>query len=115
MIEFQRHLDKAGMRTDRSSLYRNIENLKKLEVIQELSLPKLGKRFQYVLDKKVSHFYICKACGKLNRGNEVLFNRIENALKDVHGFSKANLSIIFYGLCAKCGKPSSKKKYARSN
>lgn len=102
--EMQNHLDKKGLVTDRSSLYRNIENLKNLEVLQELNLPKLGKRFQYVLDKKVRHFYICKACGKSNRGNEVLFNKIENALKDVHGFSKANLSLIFYGLCLRCNK-----------
>ena len=102
--QMQNHLHKKGLITDRSSLYRNIENLKNLEVIQELNLPKLGKRFQYILDKKVRHFYICKVCGKSNRGNEVLFNRIENALKDIHGFSKANLSLIFYGLCLRCNK-----------
>jgi Fur family transcriptional regulator, ferric uptake regulator len=89
---------------DRSSVYRNLETFKKLDIIQELNLPGVGKRFQYVLDKKVHHFYICKSCGKASRGNEELFARIEAALKDVHGFSKANLSMVFYGYCSRCSQ-----------
>jgi Fur family ferric uptake transcriptional regulator len=87
---------------DRSSVYRNIELLKKLDIIQELNLPKKGKVFQYIFDKDVHHFYICKTCGKASRGNQQLFDKIEKALKDVHGFSKANLSMVFYGFCEKC-------------
>lgn len=87
---------------NRSSIYRNLEVLKKLEIIQELILPSKGKCFQYIFDKDVHHFYICKSCGKANKGNKQLFEKIENALKDVHGFSKANLSLVFYGLCGKC-------------
>lgn len=88
---------------DRSSFYRNLETFQKLDIIQELQLPNVGKRYQYVLDRKVHHFYICKSCGKSNRGNEKLFKKIEAALKDIHGFSKANLSVVFYGYCSKCG------------
>lgn len=87
---------------DRSSIYRNLELLKKLEIIQELRLPTLGKRFQYIFDRKVHHYYICKSCGRLNKGNDTLFRKIETALKDIHGFQKANLSLVFYGRCAKC-------------
>ena len=95
-------LDIAVPGVDRSSVYRNLELLKKLDVIQELNLPKKGKVFQYIFDKDVHHFYICKTCGKASRGNKELFNKIEEALKDIHGFSKANLSMVFYGLCEKC-------------
>jgi Fur family ferric uptake transcriptional regulator len=87
---------------DRSSIYRNLEAFQKLDILQELNLP-IGKRYQYVLDRKVHHFYICKVCGKANRGNEEFFKKVEAALKDVHGFSKANLSVVFYGFCSKCG------------
>lgn len=102
--EIQEFLDQQIKGVDRSSVYRNLEALQRLDIIQELNLPKVGKRYQYIFDRKVHHFYICKACGKANRGNEELFKRIEFALKDVHGFSKANLSVVFYGLCARCGK-----------
>jgi Fur family transcriptional regulator, ferric uptake regulator len=103
MEEFQEFLEKQLVGVDRSSIYRNIDVFQKLDIIQELNLPTIGKRYQYVLDRKVHHFYIYKACGKANRGNEELFQKIESALKDVHGFSKANLSVVFYGLCSKCG------------
>jgi len=100
--DIQDFLDKQIMGVDRSSLYRNLETLQRLDIIQELHLPNVGKRYQYVLDRKVHHFYICKGCGKASRGNEELFSKIETALKDIHGFSKANLSVVFYGYCAKC-------------
>ncbi|MGK5085274.1 transcriptional repressor [Bdellovibrionota bacterium FG-1] len=110
MEEIQEFLGKQLVGVDRSSIYRNVDVFQKLDILQELNLPTIGKRYQYVLDRKVHHFYICKACGKANRGNEELFNKIESALKDVHGFSKANLSVVFYGLCAKCGNNNGNAK-----
>ena len=95
-------IDRVMPGVDRSSIYRNLETFKRLDIIQELNLPTVGKRFQYVFDRKVHHYFICKACGKLSRGNEELFKKIERALKDIHGFSKANLSVVFYGCCGKC-------------
>lgn len=102
--DIQSHMEKKISGIDKSSIYRNLENLKNLDIIQELNLPKVGKKFQYIFDKKVHHYFICKSCGKLNRGNNKLFDKIESALKDVHGFSKANLSVVFYGQCSKCKK-----------
>lgn len=87
---------------NRSSVYRNLELLKKLDVLQELNIPRKGKCYQYIFDRDVHHYYLCKTCGKANRGNKELFNQIEKALKKVRGFSKANLSMVFYGHCEKC-------------
>ncbi len=100
--ELQDHLNKNLPDVDRTTIYRNIEKFISLGVIQELDLPTKGKVYQYVFDKKVHHYYICKSCGKTNKGNEELFQKIEKALKDIHDFSKANLSVLFYGLCSKC-------------
>lgn len=100
--ELQDFMHKHLPEVDRTTIYRNIEKFISLGLIQELVLPKEGKVYQYTFDKKVHHYYICKACGKASKGNKELFGKIEKALKDIHGFSKANLSVIFYGLCTKC-------------
>lgn len=89
---------------DRTTVYRNIEKFLGLGLIQELVFPKTGKVYQYIFDKKVQHYFICKSCGKASKGNQELFNKIERALKDVHGFSKAGLSVVFYGQCSRCAK-----------
>jgi len=104
LAEIHAHLERQRSEMDRASVYRNLQTLKKLEVIQELKLPGVGKCFQFVLDRKVHHFYICKVCGKAKSGDRPLFERIEAALKDLHGFAKSNLSVVFYGICARCGK-----------
>lgn len=108
--ELQGFLNRSLPDIDRTTIYRNIEKFIAIGIIQELNLPKTGKVFQYVFDKKVHHYYICKACGKANRGNQELFEKIEAALKDIHGFSKANLSMVFYGHCTKCAKAISATK-----
>jgi Fur family transcriptional regulator, ferric uptake regulator len=108
LAEIHAHMDRQAVRVDRASIYRNLEAFKRLEIIQELRLPGVGKCFQYVLDRKVHHFYICKVCGKVKPGDRRLFDRIEAALRDIHGFSKANLSVVFYGACAQCAPLRSK-------
>lgn len=87
---------------DRTSIYRNLIVFERLGIIQGIKLADRDKTYQYVLDRNIDHFYICKACGNARRGNRKLFERIEAALRDIHGFAKANLSIVFYGTCASC-------------
>ena len=87
---------------DRTTVYRNLEKFVEIGVIQELDLPLKGKVYQFIFEKAVHHYYICKSCGKMHKGDEDLFAKIERALKDIHGFSKANLSVVFYGLCSRC-------------
>src|SRR3989344_7425865 len=105
--ELQAFMQKSLPEVDRTTIYRNIEKFISLELIQELDLPKVGKVYQYVFEKKIHHYYICKVCGKANKGNQELFGKIESALKDIHGFSKANLSVVFYGSCTKCSSSAS--------
>jgi len=91
---------------DRTSIYRNLIAFERLGIIQAIKLPDHDKTYQYVFDRKIHHFFICKACGNARRGNRKLFERIEAALRDTHGFAKANLSVVFYGTCAGCARAS---------
>ena len=106
--ELQEFMSEKLPKIDRTTVYRNIEKLIALDVIQELTIPKKGKVFQYIFEKKAHHYYICKSCGKVIKGQDNLFNRIEETLKQIPDFSKANLSVVFYGYCSKC-EPTSKR------
>jgi Fur family ferric uptake transcriptional regulator len=110
--EIHAHMDRKRP-VDRASIYRNLEAFKKLEIVRELKLPGIGKCFEYVLDRKVHHFYVCKVCGRAKPGDARLFDRIEAALKKIHGFVNANLSVTFYGTCAQCARPRTSESRAR--
>lgn len=102
LSEIVTHLQDKLPGINRSSVYRNLEMLKQLSVIQELSVPGRGKRYQFIFERPVHHFIICKACGKVSKGNRSFFDKVEKALREIHDFQKANLSVTFYGFCSKC-------------
>ncbi|HXU73510.1 MAG TPA: Fur family transcriptional regulator [Polyangia bacterium] len=112
--EIHQHVDDRMRRIDRSSVYRNLIAFERLGIIQALNLSKSGKTYQYILDRHIHHFYICKACGNARRGNRKLFERIEAALRETHGFAKANLSVVFYGTCASCSTTGNRSGRTRS-
>jgi len=100
--EIQTHLQDRLPGINRSSIYRNLEMLKTLSIIQELRVARKGRRYQFVFERPVHHFIICKACGKVSKGKRVFFEQVERALENIHGFKKANLSVTFYGFCSRC-------------
>jgi Fur family ferric uptake transcriptional regulator len=102
LAEIQAHLDDRLPGINRSSIYRNLEMLKSLSIIQELRVGGKGRRYQFVFERPVHHFIICKACGKVSRGNRSFFEQVERALQEIHDFQKANLSVTFYGFCGRC-------------
>ena len=102
--EIQDHLQERLPGINRSSIYRNLEMLKSLAIVQEVRVGRGSKRFQFVFEQPVHHFIICKACGKVSTGTRRFFQQVEKALYEVHGFEKANLSVTFYGFCPTCKK-----------
>jgi Fur family ferric uptake transcriptional regulator len=100
--ELQEHVAHHLPDVDRTTVYRNIEKLIEIDLVQELLLPKTGKAYQFIFDTKVHHYYICKGCGEVKKGDQKLFSRIQKALKEIHDFSKAKLSVVFYGYCTDC-------------
>jgi Fur family ferric uptake transcriptional regulator len=100
--ELQEHAIRHLPEVDRTTIYRNIEKLIEIDLVQELSLPKVGKAYQFIYDSKIHHYYICKSCGEVKKGDQKLFSRIEKTLKEIHDFSKAKLSVVFYGYCSDC-------------
>lgn len=109
--QLQKHVARHLPKANRTSIYRNIEKLIAIDLIQELDLPKSGKAYQFIFDSKVHHYYICKDCRQVKKGDQKLFSRIEKALKEIHDFSKAHLSVVFYGYCSDCARE--REEYGR--
>ena len=70
--ELQEHVAHHLPDVDRTTIYRNIEKLIALDLIQELHLPKTGKAYQFIFDRKVHHYYICKSCSEIKKGRKTL-------------------------------------------
>ena len=87
---------------DKSSIYRNIELFKQLDIIYEVNSSSNQKSYKYVFDTKLHPFFICKSCGKLFEINKNIFQNIETKLIEI--LLEENLSAIFYGYCDICKK-----------
>jgi Fur family ferric uptake transcriptional regulator len=100
--EIQAHLQDRLPGINRSSIYRNLEMLKTLSIIQELRNSHKDRRFQFTFERPVHNFIICKACGKVIKGKRKFFEEVERALQAIGDFKKKELSITFYGFCSPC-------------
>lgn len=103
LTEIQTFMRKKLPEINRSSVYRNLERLNRLKIIREITLPDRGKRYQFAFDQPHSRFlFCCKSCGAIDRGDRILCEQIENAIKKIRVLSTADLSVTFYGFCPNC-------------
>jgi len=100
--EIYDYLKEKFIESDKSSIYRNIELFKQLDIIYEVNSSNNQKTYKYVFDTKLHPFFICKSCGKLVDIEKQNFEKIEGKIIDF--LSENNLSAIFYGYCDTCKK-----------
>lgn len=100
--EIYEYLNEKFISTDKSSVYRNIEILKQLDIIYEINSSNNQKAYKYVFDTKLHPFFICKSCSKIVNIKENTFKKFEE--KFMEFLVEQNLSAIFYGYCDSCKK-----------
>jgi len=100
--EIYDYLKEKFIESDKSSIYRNIELFKQLDIIYEVNSSNNQKTYKYGFDTKLHPFFICKSCGKLVDIEKQNFEKIEGKIIDF--LSENNLSAIFYGYCDTCKK-----------
>ena len=82
------------------TVYRNLEVLSELGLIQKLELGGNIKRFDWNLEK---HYHIrCLKCGRVDDAPIAPFNRLENELYDVTVYTIIGHRLEFEGLCPSC-------------
>ena len=108
------HLDAAALlkqakkrdaRIDRATVYRTLELLKKLRLIDELDLMHLnGEKHFYEAKTTVDHVHLaCLQCGRIEEFTSPLFERLKAEISRQNAFQIRVTRLEVGGLCRECG------------
>lgn len=113
MQESEGHLDAATLltlarnrdgRIDRATVYRTLDLLKSLRLIDELDLMHLeGEKHFYEAKPNVDHMHLaCVRCGRIEEFASPLFDRLKTQVSRQRGFQVRVARLEVGGLCRKC-------------
>ena len=109
----EQHLDAASLlelarrkepNIDRATVYRTIELLKKLRLIDELDLMHLqGEKHYYEVKTHRDHVHLaCFQCGRIEEFSSALFERLKSEISDQAGFEVRVTRLEIGGRCQSC-------------
>lgn len=103
--DFQRMLKSKKMLVNKTTVYRELNSLKKEGIILELQL-RGNKRWYELASRDHHHHIICTKCDKVEDFEECDYeNLINKALKQAPDFAEiTNHTVDFFGLCKSCAK-----------
>jgi Fur family ferric uptake transcriptional regulator len=89
---------------DRATVYRTIELLKKLRLIDELDLMHLeGEKHYYEVKTKRDHIHLaCFRCGRIQEFTSPLFERLKAEISHAAGFAIRLTRLEVGGTCRNC-------------
>ena len=107
------HLDAAALlerarkrqpNIDRATVYRTVELLKKLRLIDELDLMHLeGEKHYYEVKTKQDHIHLaCFRCGRIEEFTSSLFERLKTQISKEAGFEIRVTRLEVGGTCHAC-------------
>lgn len=119
--EADRHLDAATLlelaqqkqtNIDRATVYRTLELLKKLRLIDELDLMHLkGEKHYYEVKTRREHVHLaCFRCGRIEEVSSVLFERLKQQIAAHADFELQVSRLEIGGLCRNCRTKEPKRK-----
>src|SRR5260370_32581653 len=111
--EADRHLDAASLlalaqerdgQINRATVYRTLELLKKLRLIDELDLMHLnGEKHFYEAKTNIDHVHLaCFQCGRIEEFTSPLFERLKMEISRQKGFQIRVVRLDVGGRCSKC-------------
>jgi Fur family ferric uptake transcriptional regulator len=119
-LDAQSLLEEARKREpkiDRATVYRTIEMLKKLGLVDELDLMHLeGEKHFYEVKTRTDHFHLaCFHCGGIEELSTPVFDRLKAEIARQTGFSISVARLEVGGACSACvtKKPESKLEPGR--
>src|SRR5580698_666249 len=100
---------------DRATVYRTIELLKKLRLIDELDLMHLeGEKHYYEVKTEGEHIHLaCFRCGMIEEFTSALFDRLKEEVTGKIEFEIRVARLEFGGLCRRCSSRRQGQEEAR--
>lgn len=119
--EAREHLDAGALlelarkrepHIDRATVYRTIELLKKLRLIDELDLMHLqGEKHYYEVKTKRDHVHLaCFCCGRIEEFSSLLFERLKAEISQEAGFEIRVTRLEVGGACRTCTAAGGKSR-----
>lgn len=91
-------------KTDKVTLYRNVEALAELGILKKIRLKDVQAYYELV-EQKHHHHLICKHCGKIKDIAACNLDTVKKTVLKTTGFASINEhSLEFFGICASCVK-----------
>jgi Fur family ferric uptake transcriptional regulator len=111
--EAKKHLDAEALlklarqrepNVDRATVYRTIELLKELRLVDELDLMHLeGEKHYYEVKTMQDHFHLaCFRCGRIEEFSSPLFERLKAEIAEQSGFGIRVTRLEVGGICRIC-------------
>jgi Fur family transcriptional regulator, ferric uptake regulator len=99
-LEIDRRIDSVG----RASVYRTLEQLERLHLIQRVEIGGDAAGYERVDPADHHHHLVCEDCGRLAPfTSDVLEGAIEAVGRD-SGFALASHDVVLRGTCSDCGR-----------
>jgi len=101
---------------DRATVYRTIELLKKMRLVDELDLMHLnGEKHYYEAKTHGDHIHLaCFHCGGIEEFASPLFDQLKSAITRETGFEARVIRLEAGGVCGRCGNGRTRKGTERS-
>ena len=101
ITELLQNLSKKGLNPNKTTIYREIDFLKKQQILQEVEFGEGKKRYE--IAKTHHHHIVCIKCNTIKDvPMEKDLNTAEQKILNKMGFKPIGHSLEFFGLCAKC-------------
>ena len=93
-----------------ATIYRSLELLHGLGIVQELDFDHNYRRYELSLDDEHHHHLICVKCEKIIEFNDLVLEGFEANLEKEYQFKIIDHQIKFYGYCQECLRDNAKQK-----
>jgi len=100
---YRRAKEKDGS-VHRATVYRTLNRLKKLGLVDELDLMHIsGERHYYEIRPSTLHIHlVCTACRRVDEPNEAFWDDLKRRVENENGFRPEVVRVEMAGLCATC-------------